>query len=419
LTTLDQRRALALRIAKTIQRDPASIVASLRSRLDTFKYDEHQKRDDHGRWTDEHGVSRKISELSADTLRTVGKLAGAKMGEKVPKNNRGERILKTNDGKLQDLVDDGLKPGDKYIETSGPHHAERKTYTGDGSGGGGLGKFIKKAIGKQSEQEEYDKLENKLATTGHLRGKEAERHGALRKKLHGESPVSHDEFDDGPTRADNEARQRQLERQFEGDEGLSGAEHDELKGLQSLAKDVSDSDVAEFKRLDDKLDNSYLTETESARHDELRRKVQGHAAGRRAELDSIAENRGYLTEAENNEYNALDGGDHISDEYHLRSVDLSDNESSLLHDAIAQGAENSHGSDEADAAYDAFADQWSDSYASEDFRFYPEDYSRMIMSLNEYRQGNADELDASDVTRINALIAKLRTARDKDPGDAF
>ena len=43
----------------------------------------------------------------------------------------------------------------------------------------------------------------------------------------------------------------------------------------------------------------------------------------------------------------------------------------------------------------------------------------MIMSLNEYRQGNADELDASDVTRINALIAKLRTARDKDPGDAF
>jgi hypothetical protein len=53
LTTLDQRRALALRIAKTIGRDPASIVASLRSRLDTsFKFNPRQRRDDQGRWTD-------------------------------------------------------------------------------------------------------------------------------------------------------------------------------------------------------------------------------------------------------------------------------------------------------------------------------------------------------------------------------
>jgi hypothetical protein len=73
-------------------------------------------------------VSRKISDITSDTLKTIGKLSGAKMGEKVPKNNRGERILKTNDGKLQDLIDDGLKPGDTYIETSGPSHAERKTH---------------------------------------------------------------------------------------------------------------------------------------------------------------------------------------------------------------------------------------------------------------------------------------------------
>jgi hypothetical protein len=53
LTTLDQRRALALRIAKTIGRDPASVVAALRSRLDTsFKFNPRQRRDDHGRWTD-------------------------------------------------------------------------------------------------------------------------------------------------------------------------------------------------------------------------------------------------------------------------------------------------------------------------------------------------------------------------------
>lgn len=51
MTTLDQRRALALRIAKTIGRDPASIVAALRSRLDSYKFNPREKRDTHGRWS--------------------------------------------------------------------------------------------------------------------------------------------------------------------------------------------------------------------------------------------------------------------------------------------------------------------------------------------------------------------------------
>lgn len=246
MTTLDQRRALALRIAKTIQRDPASIVASLRARLDTtaFDFNERQPRDDHGRWTD--------------------------------------------------------KPGS------------------------GLGKLIKKAVSRfsPSEQEEYDKLESKLGKTGHLRGKEAERHNALRKKLHGSPSPSYDTEDEGPTHADNVARQHQLERQFESDEGLSSAEHDELKGLQSLAKDASDSDIAEFKRLENKLDNSYLTDAENARHNELRRKIEGPQRARERELDDIAENRGYVTDEEANYLNQLTDSEFANeaDEFFLHGM---------------------------------------------------------------------------------------------------
>jgi hypothetical protein len=248
LTTLDQRRALALRIAKTIQRDPASIVASLRARLDTtaFDFNKRQPRDDHGRWTD--------------------------------------------------------KPGS------------------------GLGKLIKKAVSRfsPSDQEEYDKLESKLGKTGHLRGKEAERHNALRKKLHGSPSPSYDTEDEGPTHADNVARQHQLERQFESDEGLSSAEHDELKGLQSLAKDASDSDIAEFKRLENKLDNSYLTDAENARHNELRRKIEGPQRARERELDDIAENRGFITEDEHQS----------SKSKGVTSHSFNDDETSMLMDAI-------------------------------------------------------------------------------------
>jgi hypothetical protein len=282
LTTLDQRRALALRIAKTIQRDPASIVASLRARLDTFKYDPGQDRDSHGRWTDEPG--------------------------------------------------------------------------------GGLGKLIKKAVSKfsPSDQEEYDKLEKKLGTTGHLRGKEAERHNALRKKIHGSPSPSYDTEDEGPTRGDNEARHRELLSRLEGDEGLSGEEMNELKSLDILSLDhmtksdwakldtgdkariyealgdpsrsgddeIEDlwrkvtefdapaeshfkpgmpskhvdelerqerealhppknkpfdagltkqekADIAEYLRLERKLEESFLTDAENIRHNELRRKVEG------------------------------------------------------------------------------------------------------------------------------------------------
>lgn len=257
MTTLDQRRALALRIAKTIQRDPASIVASLRARLDetAFDFRKGQPRDYHGRWTD--------------------------------------------------------KPG----------------------GGGG---FIKKIAGKfaPSEQEEFDKLEKKLKTTGHLQGKEATRHNALRDKIHGKSPVSHDEGDDGPTHADNLARERELQRRLEGDEGLSGKEAEELASLQRLNSGQFDegddydnpydgmedfvpsktpfyeqgksktmeklereeesvlhsnkpynretdsgltkqelADIDEYTRLMQKLEESYLTDAEADRYDELRLKI--------------------------------------------------------------------------------------------------------------------------------------------------
>jgi hypothetical protein len=302
LTTLDQRRALALRIAKTIQRDPASIVASLRARLDTtattaFDFNRRQPRDYHGRWTDKPGGS-----------------------------------------------------------------------------GGGLGKFIKKAVGKfsPSEQEEYDKLETKLRTTGHLRGKDAERHSALRKKLHGSPSPSED---DGPTRADNETRHRELLSKLKSDEGLSGSEMKELQGLDVLSlydmskadwkklgtddkariyealgdpthgdddeiedlwRKVTDfeasdsgskpspkqSDVDEFMRLENKLDNSYLTDAENARHDELRRKIEGPQRARERELDDIAENRGYVTDEEVNYLNQLTDSEFANeaDEFFLHGM---------------------------------------------------------------------------------------------------
>jgi hypothetical protein len=176
LTTLDQRRALALRIAKTIGRDPASVVAALRSRLDTsFKFNPHQKRDSHGRWTEggpsvpnmpsgpnfgggghegevkpragtfignvpeTHKNARpqgdsKIKSIAdnakaqaaAREARGLDKesdrydtssplLNGADMTHKIPMNNDGLRVWRLDDVEFDDLVRDGLQPGDEFV----------------------------------------------------------------------------------------------------------------------------------------------------------------------------------------------------------------------------------------------------------------------------------------------------------------
>lgn len=163
MTTTDQRRALALRIAKTIQRDPASIVASLRARLGTsFRFNRSQKRDDHGRWTDG--------------------------GPSVPNMPNGPSY---GGGGSSGEYDDE----DIFIEEpKGPPHFKP---------------------GMPSKH--VDELDRQAREALHPKGKP---------------------FDSGLTKQEKD-------------------------------------DIAEFTRLDIKLNNSYLTAEESDRYDELRRKVEG------------------------------------------------------------------------------------------------------------------------------------------------
>jgi hypothetical protein len=199
LTTLDQRRALALRIAKTIGRDPASIVAALRSRLDTsFKFNPRQRRDDHGRWSDG--------------------------GPSVPNMPSGPNF----GGGGHDYVKGGKQQTIRYKVGNG----SEKSITG-------------RVIRERPDSISVVKRGRPDSATEIIQKKHIIHEGEVKPRAGtfiGNVPETHKNARpqgdgiDGPTRADNTRRMHELQDKLEGDEGLSNAEARELKSLESHAK---------------------------------------------------------------------------------------------------------------------------------------------------------------------------------------
>jgi hypothetical protein len=199
LTTLDQRRALALRIAKTIGRDPASIVAALRSRLDTsFKFNPRQRRDDHGRWSDG--------------------------GPSVPNMPSGPNF----GGGGHDYVKGGKQQTIRYKVGDGPE----KSITG-------------RVIRERPDSISVVRRGRPDSATEIIQKKHIIHEGEVKPRAGtfiGNVPETHKnarpqgDGGEGPTRTDNERRRRELQDMLEGDQGLTDAQARELKDLNQLAK---------------------------------------------------------------------------------------------------------------------------------------------------------------------------------------
>lgn len=79
MTTLEQRRALALRIAKTVGRDPASLVAALRSRL---AFHGHHNQESHGNWADDEILGDRKRGVPLDKSSGISSPRAAVVAEK-------------------------------------------------------------------------------------------------------------------------------------------------------------------------------------------------------------------------------------------------------------------------------------------------------------------------------------------------
>src|SRR5262245_4973862 len=100
-TTRAQRRALALRIQRSMGRDTATRLTALQARVETFKhrFDPHQPRDDEGRWTDS-GVGKAIG-----AAKSIGEL-GDKLTHQPKHEAKAESLTLDKEERL--TVIDGL-----------------------------------------------------------------------------------------------------------------------------------------------------------------------------------------------------------------------------------------------------------------------------------------------------------------------
>lgn len=133
--TAATRLALVQRIAKTVGRDRATRLAAVQLRVGTAVFHGTHNQDDHGHWADfpsghvpkgksmaeaskAKNASRKARGLeegpdSYDLSHPL--LSGADMDAKIPTNDDGTRVWRVDETDFDDLVRDGLQPGEEYV----------------------------------------------------------------------------------------------------------------------------------------------------------------------------------------------------------------------------------------------------------------------------------------------------------------
>jgi hypothetical protein len=107
---------------------------------------------------------------------------------------------------------------------------------------------------------------------------------------------------------------------------------------------------------------------------------------------------------------------HGTDEDQLREVNLSEHDSHTIHDALRAGTKIDYGSPKKNQVFNDAVHGITDSLDQKDHRFYPEEYSLITKTLKTYKTKNANSLTKTDMQQIDALIAKLNTAKKQPPG---